>query len=229
MSSSTTFTYAITPALKRQALAEFIGRIRQKNPGVASTVQRAFGQHDYARIFDSLVRGDGLAGNDLANSMAAYTILGWGIANGNLREPSRASVRAVRAQVAAALAGDPNLTAPGRRAKLGEEFKILLVTLHSGLQSVQREGRLREFSGDVAQMLRAQSGRDPRSVRLTDDGIVAANVGIPDAGRTGSDRIDVAEVAPTDPGLRVGSGAVLAATIGGAGLLGAYIIARRSA
>lgn len=171
--SSVSLGYAATPALKRQAMAEFIDRIRQKDPDVASTVQRAFGGHDYARVYDGLVRGDGLAGNDLASSMTAYTVLGWGIANGNLREPSRASVRAVRTQVATALADDPSLTAPGMRAKLGEEFKILFVTLHSGLQSAQREGRLREFSDEVAQMLRAQSGRDPRSVRLTDQGLAS--------------------------------------------------------
>lgn len=171
--SNISLGYAATPALKRQAMAEFISRIRRKDANIASTVQRAFSEHDYARVYDGLVRGDGLAGNDLANSMTAYTVLGWVIANGSMREPSRASVQAVRAQVAAALADDPSLTAPSMRAKLGEEFKILFVTLDSGRQSAQREGRQREFSNGVAQMLRAQSGRDPRSVRLTDQGIAS--------------------------------------------------------
>ena len=70
----------------------------------------------------------------------------------------------------AALASDPRFSSPVARAKLGEEFKILFVTLHSGLQSAQREGKMQAYSNSIAQMIRAQSGRDPRARTLTDRG-----------------------------------------------------------
>lgn len=151
-------------------MAAYVDRIQRNDPKTAIALQQAFRGHDYARVYDNLVRGDGLAGNDLANSMTAYAVLTWLIANNRLEEPSGAAVRAARAQTAAALANDPRFASPAARAQLGEEFKLLFVTIHSGAQSARREGMMQAYSNRVAQMIRAQSGRDPRSRTLTDRG-----------------------------------------------------------
>lgn len=165
--------YAATPALKRQVLSEFIERVRAKDPAAAEQAAEQFARHDYARIYQGIVAPFGLSANDAGDAVAAYTVLGWLIATG-APDPRPAAVRAARAQVAAQLAAEPRVGAPGVRAALGEEFKILFVTLHAGWQSARREGNLRQYADGVQRMFQQQSGLDLRSLELTAGGFQAA-------------------------------------------------------
>ena len=83
----------------------------------------------------------------------------------------RRSVPRVR-QMLVKLAENPRVAAPATRAALGEELKLLFVTLHAGWQSARREGSLDEYSRGVAALWRAQ-GDDLRGIRLTGAGFVA--------------------------------------------------------
>jgi hypothetical protein len=165
-------TYQQTEALAREAVSGYVGRIARKNPGAAREMGARLAQHDYRKIYDGLIAGSGLRADDAIDTMTAYTVLGWSISNNVLQGVENDRLAAVRRQVAARFSRDPRLNAPGVPARMSEEMKLLYVTLHSGWQSSQREGNMRAFSDSVAAMLRAQSGQDLRSLRLTSDGFV---------------------------------------------------------
>ncbi|RVT93294.1 DUF6683 family protein [Sphingomonas crocodyli] len=158
-------TYSSTPAIRKQAMAEFLGRVRQKNPAHASAAAAQFAKHDYAKIWQGIVAPFGLKSNDAGDAMTAYLVLGWMIVNG-AGDPSPADVRGVRSQIGTALSRDSRFNSPSGRAKLGEEFKILFVTLHSGWQSARKEGNLSQYGRGVSQMMLQQSGIDLSSVAL---------------------------------------------------------------
>jgi hypothetical protein len=160
--------YAATPEVRRQALADFIARIRQNNPQDADAAARELQRNDYAAIYDGIVQPYGLAGNDAANALTAYLVLGWMIVHDG-QEPPREAIAAARGQAAVALS-DMRLSAPETRARLGEEFKILFVVLHAGWQSAQRESTVDRYTAGVAALFERQDGLNLRQMTLGRDG-----------------------------------------------------------
>lgn len=159
-------SYRPTPALAREALSGYISRVRRSDPQAADMAAEQFRKHDYGRIYAGIVRPFGYRSDNLADSLAAYSLLSWLIATGS-PDPTPAQAQAVRRQVALRLAQSPQLTAPRTRAELGEEMKLLFVTLHAGWQSARREGNLRQYGDGVARMIARQGGQDLRELRLT--------------------------------------------------------------
>jgi len=168
--SNASFTYTSTPALRKQAVAEFVERAKRTQPEAVSVGQQLT-QHDYNGIWRGIAGRYGLSANDTADALTAYTVLGWLITNG-ADDTNAASVHAARAQIAAQSAGNPQFQSTTDRAKLGEEFKILFVVLHSGWQSAMREGTLDIYRNGVANMFAQHSGTDLRSLNLTSAGFV---------------------------------------------------------
>lgn len=164
------FGYQSTPALRKQAVAEFVARARKTQPEAVSLGQQ-LARHDYDRIWRGIAGRYGLSPNDTADALTAYTVLGWLIANG-ASDTNATAVRAARAQIAERSAANPQFTSATGRAKLGEEFKILFVVLHSGWQSAQREGTAGAYRNGVARMFQQQSGTDLQAMRLTSNGFV---------------------------------------------------------
>lgn len=161
--------YAATASARRQALGDYVSRIASQNPAAAKAVSEQFSAHDMSKIYRGLTMPFGLRDDDVADLLTAYTVLGWLIATG-APDPSPADVRVARGQIAAGLAADRANTDLAMRAGLGEELKLLFLTLHAGWQSARREGNLRSYSDNVAAMLKEQTGRDLRGVRLTSRG-----------------------------------------------------------
>ena len=147
--------YNASLALSREAVAAIVDRVRRHNPDHARLIQEQLEQHDYRAIYDGIVRPYGLAGDDTASALAAYLLLGWMIVHDGAAPPPGA-VRAVRGQAIVALS-DGRLNSPETRARLGEEFKILFVTLHAGWQSARREGNLDSYGTGVADIFRTDS------------------------------------------------------------------------
>ncbi|RYI07397.1 MAG: hypothetical protein EON48_14570 [Acetobacteraceae bacterium] len=162
------FLYQSTSALRRSASEAYVARVQQRNPAAAALISSELGRHDYDRIYTGIVAPYGYRPNDAADGLAAYTLLGWLIANGQADIPPRQAA-AVRAQIAFRAAGSPVFASPASRAQLGEELKLLFVTLHAGWQSARREGTLRQYADGVAIMFR-NNGTDLRALRLSDSG-----------------------------------------------------------
>jgi hypothetical protein len=163
-------TYQPSSALAKRTVAAYVERIRRTNPAVADQVAREFDKHDYQAVYRTIVEASGFRPYSVSDSMAAYMMMAWLIANGGTREPSRAEAAGLRRQFAARVAGDRTVLA--NRAKLSEELKLLLVALNAGFQSSRRDGTQRQYSDDVAAMVRKQYDLDLRALRLSSDGFV---------------------------------------------------------
>lgn len=159
--------YQSTPATMQTALNAYLGRARRSNPQAADAAGRALANQNISRIYRGIVGPFGLRDGNVADSFAAYVVLGWMIAN-NGADPSPAAVRAVRDQLAVRIVTDPSLARYSPVA-LGEEFKLSFVILHSGWQSARRDGDVRPFADGVAELFGRQ-GLNLRSVRLTPAG-----------------------------------------------------------
>lgn len=162
--------YRVTPALQREAVDGYIARIARQNPDAAQVMRTQLSRQNYASIYNGMIKDSTLRPNDAADAVTFYTLIGWQIANKNPAEISDTKIEAVRRQLAPALAANARLAAPTTRAALGEEMKLLALTLHAGWQSAMKEGRTRQYSDGIARMWQAQTGRDLRAVKLTDAG-----------------------------------------------------------
>ncbi len=162
-------SYQPSAVVKQQIVREYVERIRRKNPTAAAQVADQLRQYDYDQIYTGIVQPFGLSGNNVADVFTAYLVLNWMIANQS-SDPSRQAVMIERDRTAATLSKNSSLRDPQVRQKLGEEIKLLFVTLHSGWKTAQREGQLSEYSDGVAALFRQQSGADPRRIVLTSTG-----------------------------------------------------------
>jgi hypothetical protein len=168
--SDVRLTYTPTPALQREAISGYVSRIERTNREAASVMRNVLAKQNYASVYNNMIRGSTLKANDAADAVTAYTVIGWQIANQDPNEISDARMDAVRRQLAPALAANPQISAPATRAALGEEMKLLALTLHAGWQSAIKEGNRQAYSDGVARMWKNQTGRDLRAVKLTDAG-----------------------------------------------------------
>lgn len=157
--------YQPSSALARQAVAAYVQRVRRTNPQLADQVAREFGKRDYQAMYRQLVGDAGFRSDSVSDAMAAYMALTWVIANGFTHEPTRAEALGLRRQFAARIAGNQAVLV--NRARLGEELKLLIVTVYSGFKSAQTEGNQRQYADGVTAMIRKQYGVDLRSVRLS--------------------------------------------------------------
>jgi hypothetical protein len=162
--------FASTPATQRQALGEYLARLRSTNPRAAADVQRAFAGVNIHQRFADAVRPNGLRANDAADVMTAFLVMGWEIVN--QREPSDAGVRGVRRQVAAQLLAQPQMRSPGVRTRFGEELKIQFMVIASGARSAPKEGKVAAYRRDIAGFYRRITGQDLARLGLTPGGFV---------------------------------------------------------
>lgn len=161
--------YTPTRAVKERALAGYVARIARKDPAASRTVAQEFARHDAGSIYRGIAGSFGMRDNDIADILTSYTVLGYLVATG-APDPSPGSVVAARNQIAAGLAQNPKFADPRLRADLGEELKLLFVTVHAGWQAARREGNLKQYGDGIAAQWRRQSGKDLRALRLTSQG-----------------------------------------------------------
>lgn len=168
--SSTATGYVVDRAVSRRVRDEFVQRLAKSNPAAAEALAAQMRQHDFGRVYASLVAPFGLRRGDVADAMTAYTVLGWMVATGG-GDPSPQAVRAARAQIATQIGANPQFARSDARSALGEELEILLVTLHASWRSAGQQGIGRQFSDQVAEVFRKQTGNDLRTLVLTDRGM----------------------------------------------------------
>ena len=166
-----TLTYRPSAALARATVDGFVDRLSRANPLASKAAASQFQNEDYGLVYRALVVPFGLRDDNAADAVTAYTVLGWLIATG-ASDPQPRDVAAVREQLEPRLAAHPQFLKADTTAQLGEEFKLLFVTLHAGWQSARREGKLQQYSDGVAAMFLKQ-GTDLRALQLTHQGFVA--------------------------------------------------------
>lgn len=159
-------SFSATPALRKKVLDDMLSQMRSRNPQAAQAVQEMLARYDYTQIYEGVARPYGLGGDDVANVMSAYFILGWIIANGQSDVPGgAASVRAVRAQFASVLARSP-AAAPQERAQTGEQMKILFAVMHAGWQGSRKQHETTAYADGIERQFQQQAGVDLRATSL---------------------------------------------------------------
>lgn len=73
--------------LARAALDAYLARLKSNDPKLAPIAADQFGRHDYRQVYRGLTRGTGRSEHDLVDIMAAWTMLGWMVANNHLDIP----------------------------------------------------------------------------------------------------------------------------------------------
>lgn len=168
---SASLVYQSTPELRRDAAEAYIQRVTRSNPQAGAAIAKEIAKNDFSRIYAGIVKPFGYRADDAADAVAAYTLLGWLIATG-APDPRPDAARAVREQIAQGLIREGKFANLKTRAELGEEMKLLFLTLHAGWQSARREGNLQQYSDGVVAMFKRFSGNDLRALQLTDRGFV---------------------------------------------------------
>ena len=165
------FAYKSTAALRQDAAASYVKRVRASDANAGRLIAAEIAKNDFSRVYAGIVKPFGYRSDDAADSLAAYTLLGWLIATG-ASDPTPSQARAVRIQIAQQMAKNTQLSAPAIRGELGEELKLLFVTLHAGWQSARREGNLQQYSDGVTAMFKKFTGNNLRAMQLTERGFV---------------------------------------------------------
>jgi hypothetical protein len=161
--------------LQRESEAGILAEVKRRQPGAEAEYARIFAQQDMAKLFDRAVRGYGLRNNDIADTMAAYWLVSWVIAN-DAKDFSPAAARAVRDQVNGGIARTSvGSYSTEKKHHLADEaiFNTLIATqafeyAQSGKISPSDYQRL----SDVTQKAFLGFGADLRQLRLTDEGFV---------------------------------------------------------
>lgn len=166
-------SFVRSKALQRKSEAAILAEVKKRQPGAEVEYGRVLGQQDMARLFDKAVRGYGLRNDDIADTMAAYWLVSWVIAN-DAKDFSPAAARAVRDQVKGGIS-QTSVAAFSleKKHRLADEaiFNTLIATqafeyAQSGRISKADYRRL----ADVTQKVFIGFGADLRQLRLTDAG-----------------------------------------------------------
>jgi hypothetical protein len=165
--------YSPSASLRQKIVRDYVNRLRGKNPAASDAIEAAFGPsgYDYSEIYNGLNQSSGLGENDATDVLSAYLILGYRIVN-NVQDNSSVTVtmtKSVRSQVAALVASNARLSAPGVAAQVGEELKLQTVLARAGWQGAIRENRLADYQQGIAALYK-RHGMDLSQLRLTEQG-----------------------------------------------------------
>lgn len=163
-------TYQPSAALERETARAFIARLEGKDPAGARAIAPLLERHGYAGEFRRFIRGTPLSERDAADAVAMFVVMGFLIANNDMRDMPADHWGAVRDQFRASLGAQPELADPAKRAALGEEMKLLTTILYGGFDGSKKSGQSAQYAKGVAAMF-AQQGLDLRTMRLDQRGL----------------------------------------------------------
>ena len=173
--TSASLSYAApSAALKARTVQGYVDRLQAKNPAAAQAISANLGpgKYDYGTIYHGILAGQGLRDNNAADVLSAYLILGWMIVN-NVQDGKAitpAMAQGVSRQFAPKLAANPQISAPGVPAQLGEEMKLLFVVVQGGWQSALKEKTLLAYQQGIAAMYQNQYGLNMKQLKITSEG-----------------------------------------------------------
>lgn len=159
--------YTPTPQVTQTAINNYVADARKTNAAAANTLAQKLPNIDIGQIYQALVAPYGLRDGNVADTFTAYAVLGWIIAN-NAPDPSKTSVLAARDSFAKTLASTSTLTG-SNLAAMGEQSKLLFVTIYSGWKGAKEKGNAKQYSDAIATIF-GRKGMNLRSMQLTAGG-----------------------------------------------------------
>lgn len=169
--STATYTYNATDAQKASVLNGYIQAVAKTNADLAAKLREQFTKYRYDAIFNGLLSGTGLATNNLADVLAAYTVQSWMIVNNKQTDLSSAQIAGVRQQWANALATTKLANDASARTRNAEELKIRTVLLNAGWKDAMKVNGLPAYASLVDKAFRSLFKLDLTSLTITSAGL----------------------------------------------------------
>jgi hypothetical protein len=181
--NSNTF-YVPSPVVSQQVRADFLVRVQQVIGAESTAKIRPLVQGpDFLNLWQQAVSDEGLHTNDLADALASYWVLNWGMANRVMKDDP-AYLQAVCRQLHFVISTNPNLRnmTNSQRQTLAENAELNFI--------FEREAYLQAIKANDANAISKQSdgaearfqremNLDLRSLQLTNSGLVASHVALP--------------------------------------------------
>lgn len=169
-------TYRASPEVSarvRRQFADWMGQ--QAGAEGGRKIAQALAQRDPVRSWAHIVGGDGLRPGDTADSMAAYWIFNWVMANGG--DSNRAQAQAVRNQVKPMIASNPGYARlnEGQRQEMSEVLMLNFLIQHAAYLDAMKRGdraTARRLGDAAVTRFRNEMGVDLRQLTLTNAGFV---------------------------------------------------------
>ncbi len=165
--------FARSAALQKKSEAGVLAQLQKRSPAGAADTARVFREYDIAQLFRKATAAYGFRDNDIADTLAAYWLVSWVIAN-DARDFSVPAARAVRDQVAAGIARTPvGSFSPEKKHQLADEA-IINTLMATQMFEYAQSGKVPRDQyrriGDDLQRVFLGFGADLRALKLTDRG-----------------------------------------------------------
>ncbi|WP_375404675.1 DUF6683 family protein [uncultured Sphingomonas sp.] len=171
--SASDFTYAPSVVRRRVNLARFIQRSRRADPVGAVRMEKIFASTDVIAAMDRELGPHGLRIDNVADAYSVYWMNAWGAANGDTSLPSRATVQAVRAQVAETLATVPAMrdADDAVRQELAEALLVQAALISATQETYKDDPAMAAKLAAAVRKGARESGLDLDAMTLTDRGL----------------------------------------------------------
>lgn len=168
--------YRPDPARTKANQAQFVAKTRAVDPAGADQLAQLFASTDVMGLVGKAAAPHGLRVDDLADAYATYWIAAWTASRGNNDTPSNATIAAVRAQAARALAATPMARGASDAAKqeLAESLWIQSALLDTTVEQAKGKPDQLAAVGKAAAQGARGMGLDLAGMTLTDKGFVTA-------------------------------------------------------
>jgi hypothetical protein len=166
--------YRASPEVSARVRARFADFAAKADPANAERLREAIRRQDLLGLWEKHVSIDGLRRGDVADAMTAYWVQNWQMAT-RTSFVDRARVRAVRGQVARALASNPDFKHLGDAGKqeMAETFMLNFVvqgSAYSDAMTRRDAGLAERLSEAAAARFRREVNIDARQLKLTPAG-----------------------------------------------------------
>lgn len=172
--SSTATTYRSTPAVTQKVIRQYISWARTQSPKEADSLKSVFARYNPVQIWSGSVKSDGLKTGDVTDSLAAYWILNYLIANQKTQN-TKAQALAVRDQVRPLLSSASRLTS-AQKQELSEVWMVNFVVQQGAFSAAMKsrdKALMQKLSDSAVTRFQNELGVNLRTLQLTDEGFVA--------------------------------------------------------
>jgi hypothetical protein len=166
--------YRASPQVSSRVRGQFADFVAKTDPANADRLRQTVQQKDLLGAWEKHVSVDGLRRGDVADSMAAYWVQNWQIAN-NVPFTNRTQVQAVRGQVYRALGSNPQFAQldDAGKQEMSEVFMYNFVAQGSAFSDATSKGdrgMSNRLSDAAVARFRSEMNVDLRQLKLTQAG-----------------------------------------------------------
>ena len=170
-------TYSSSPTITQGLRDELIAKVQMQSPKDGASVSKLLKQYNFVTIWQGIVAPYGLKRNDVADSVAAYLVLGWMAAN-DVKNVTPAQARSVRNQMKTTLGAMPAFarSSSADKQRIAESLMLEFVLRQGAAQKAEQSGdsnQLRQLAAAYQARVQRTLGLNLRNLSLTTTGFRA--------------------------------------------------------